>query len=155
MGVITYFLLCGYTPFDRENQQEEAAAICRGDYKFEPVEYWANVSDTAKSFVTSCLTIDQHKRPTAAEALKHPWLASAKPYFVVDPQSSTGQPADLLPQFQKAFNARKTCESQSSLDVRLFGCQGVSSLLHYGSPSSPLVSCRAWLARRDACPILG
>ncbi|KAG8850928.1 hypothetical protein FRB96_009561 [Tulasnella sp. 330] len=108
MGVITYFLLCGYTPFDRENQQEEAAAICRGDYKFEPVEYWANVSDTAKSFVISCLTIDQQKRPTATEALKHPWLASIKPHFVVDPQSSTGQPADLLPQFQRAFNARKT-----------------------------------------------
>ncbi|KAG8991447.1 hypothetical protein FRB94_005326 [Tulasnella sp. JGI-2019a] len=108
MGVITYFLLCGYTPFDRENQQEEAAAICRGDYKFEPVEYWANVSEIAKSFVRACLTIDQHKRPTAAEALKHPWLASIKPHFVVDPQSSTGQPADLLPQFQKAFNAKKT-----------------------------------------------
>lgn len=120
MGVITYFLLCGYTPFDRENQQEEAAAICRGDYKFEPEEYWQNVSETAKSFVRACLTIDQHKRPTASEALKHPWLASAKPHFVVDPQSSTGQPADLLPQMQKAFNAKKTCESPFSPAVTPF-----------------------------------
>jgi len=108
MGVITYFLLCGYTPFDRETQQEEAAAICRGDYKFEPEEYWANVSDTAKSFVRACLTCDQHRRPTATEALQHPWLASTKPHFVADPASATGQPADLLPQFQRAFNARKT-----------------------------------------------
>lgn len=36
MGVITYFLLCGYTPFDRDSQQEEMNAIIRGDYKFEP-----------------------------------------------------------------------------------------------------------------------
>jgi serine/threonine protein kinase len=36
MGVITYFLLCGYTPFDRDNQQQEMEAIIRGDYKFEP-----------------------------------------------------------------------------------------------------------------------
>ena len=36
MGVITYFLLAGYTPFDRENQQQETKAIISGDYKFEP-----------------------------------------------------------------------------------------------------------------------
>jgi hypothetical protein len=36
MGVITYFLLAGYTPFDRENQQQEMQAIIAGDYKFEP-----------------------------------------------------------------------------------------------------------------------
>ena len=32
-----YFLLCGYTPFDRDSQYEEMQAICNGDYKFEPV----------------------------------------------------------------------------------------------------------------------
>ncbi len=36
MGVIAYFLLAGYTPFDRENQQQEMEAIIAGDYKFEP-----------------------------------------------------------------------------------------------------------------------
>jgi hypothetical protein len=36
MGVITYFLLCGYTPFDRDTQQQEMEAIIRGDYRFEP-----------------------------------------------------------------------------------------------------------------------
>jgi serine/threonine protein kinase len=46
-------------------------AIIAGDYKFEPQEYWANVSDTAKNFVTHCLTIDPAQRPTAAEALQH------------------------------------------------------------------------------------
>jgi calcium/calmodulin-dependent protein kinase I len=71
MGVVTYFLLAGYTPFDRDSQQHEMEAIIAGDYKFEPVEYWANVSDTAKSFVTECLTIDPASRPTASEALQH------------------------------------------------------------------------------------
>ena len=36
IGVITYFLLCGYTPFDRDTQQQEMQAILRRDYKFEP-----------------------------------------------------------------------------------------------------------------------
>ena len=69
-------------------------------------EYWANVSDTAKSFVTECLTIDPASRPTAAEALRHKWLASEEPHFV---QSPSGGPTNLLPQIQKAFDARKTC----------------------------------------------
>jgi hypothetical protein len=30
MGVITYFLLAGYTPFDRDSQQEEMEAIIAG-----------------------------------------------------------------------------------------------------------------------------
>jgi hypothetical protein len=39
MGVITYFLLAGYTPFDRESQQQEMEAIIAGDYKFEPGKF--------------------------------------------------------------------------------------------------------------------
>ncbi|KAF5345866.1 hypothetical protein D9756_011196 [Leucocoprinus leucothites] len=103
MGVITYFLLAGYTPFDRDSQQQEMEAIIAGDYKFEPVEYWANVSDTAKDFVRYCLTIDPAKRPTAGEALAHKWLADEKPHFV----TRDGLPADLLPHVKKAFNAKQ------------------------------------------------
>jgi len=106
MGVITYFLLAGYTPFDRENQQQEMEAIMAGDYKFEPEEYWANVSNTAKDFVSACLTVDPTKRPTAAEMLQHRWLADEKPHFVPDPDSPTGGPRDLLPHIQKRLGAR-------------------------------------------------
>jgi serine/threonine protein kinase len=128
MGVITYFLLCGtdpfpvaltvvshihyipgYTPFDRDTQQLEMEAIIAGDYKFEPAEYWANVSPTARAFVTSCLTIDPTNRPTAQECLEHKWLSSKEPHFVPDPESKTGAPMDLLPHIQKQFNAKKTC----------------------------------------------
>ncbi|KAI0658115.1 Pkinase-domain-containing protein [Cubamyces menziesii] len=113
MGVITYFLLCGYTPFDRDTQQQEMEAICAGDYRFEPgtcpsQEYWANVSETARDFVRTCLTIDPTSRPTAAEALQHKWLASEEPHFVPDPQSPSGGPTNLLPHIQKAFDAKKT-----------------------------------------------
>ncbi|TDL27856.1 Pkinase-domain-containing protein [Rickenella mellea] len=105
IGVITYFLLCGYTPFDRDTQELEMQAIIAGDYKFEPEEYWCNVSPTARSFVSTCLTIDPVSRPTASEALQHPWLASKEPHFVKD---SSGVAVDLLPGVQKGFNARKT-----------------------------------------------
>ncbi|KAN0125275.1 Pkinase domain containing protein [Lactarius tabidus] len=106
MGVITYFLLAGYTPFDRENQQQEMEAIIAGDYKFEPEEYWANVSNTARDFVSACLTVDPTQRPTAAEILQHPWLADEKPHFVPDPDSLTGGPRDLLPHIQKRLGGK-------------------------------------------------
>jgi len=105
MGVITYFLLCGYTPFDRDTQQQEMEAIIAGDYKFEPEEYWANVSETAKSFVSECLTIDPANRPTAEQLLKHKWLADTEPHFVGDIH---GQPTNLLPYIQKQFDAKRT-----------------------------------------------
>ncbi|EJD01901.1 Pkinase-domain-containing protein [Fomitiporia mediterranea MF3/22] len=108
MGVITYFLLCGYTPFDRDTQEQEMQAILKGDYAFEPEEFWANVSQTARDFVRTCLSDDPAKRPIAKEALEHPWLASETPHFIADPESPTGGPKDLLPTIQKGFNARKT-----------------------------------------------
>lgn len=35
---------------------------------------WENVSSKAKDFVASLLTVDEHKRLTAQQALLHPWL---------------------------------------------------------------------------------
>ncbi|KAF9349155.1 hypothetical protein BGX34_002009 [Mortierella sp. NVP85] len=75
VGVITYFLLCGYTPFDRQNSMDEVHAILHAEFEFAPAEYWHGVSETAKSFVNGLLTADPEHRMTAARALQHPWLA--------------------------------------------------------------------------------
>ncbi|EPT03224.1 hypothetical protein FOMPIDRAFT_1022546 [Fomitopsis schrenkii] len=131
MGVITYFLLCGYTPFDRDTQQQEMQAILVGDYKFEPEEYWANVSQTARDFVAACLTIDPDARPTAEEALKHPWLASATPHYVPDPESPSGGPKDLLPQVKKAFDAKKTFRKAV---LSMVAMRRMSALAHSNHP---------------------
>jgi calcium/calmodulin-dependent protein kinase I len=113
MGVITYFLLAGYTPFDRDSQQAEMEAIVRGDYSFTPVEYWANVSDVAKDFVRTCLTVDPRKRPTAAEALEHKWLKMDEDFFVPDPDRE-GAPKDLLPNVKRAFDAKQLWRKAAS-----------------------------------------
>lgn len=102
IGVITYFLLCGYTPFDRDSQYDEMQAICNGDYKFEPAEYWQGVSETARDFVRACLTIDPKNRPTADQLLQHPWLVEERPAV-----PATGA-VDLLPNVKAAFDAKKT-----------------------------------------------
>jgi calcium-dependent protein kinase len=35
---------------------------------------WSNISDKAKDLITQLLTYDVDKRPSAEEALKHPWI---------------------------------------------------------------------------------
>jgi len=133
MGVVTYFLLAGYTPFDRDSQQLEMEAIIAGDYKFEPIEYWANVSQTAKEFVTECLTIDPAKRPTAAKALQHKWLADTTPHFVQDPK--TEGPTDLLPHVKKAFNAKQLWR-KAAFSIRAMN--RMATLAGHGSDLSQL-----------------
>ncbi|EHA48443.1 hypothetical protein MCOR27_001291 [Pyricularia oryzae] len=98
LGVITYFLLCGYTPFDRDSDLEEMQAILNADYSFTPIEFWRGVSDSAKDFIRRCLTIDPTKRMSAHEALQHPFVAG----YLAD------KGANLLPTVKKNFNARRT-----------------------------------------------
>jgi calcium/calmodulin-dependent protein kinase I len=97
--------LCGYTPFDRDSNLEEMQAILVADYSFTPVEYWRNVSVTARDFIKKCLTIDPNRRMTSHQALQHPWMKSTDP---TSPEVQEGGGEDLLPTVKKNFNARRT-----------------------------------------------
>ncbi|KAJ6527737.1 kinase-like domain-containing protein [Mycena capillaripes] len=101
MGVVTYFLLVGYPPFSRATSAEETEARIAGDYRFEPEEYWVNISGEARSFVQSCLAMDPQERPTAREALEQPWFASA-----ATTEAKPDRPKDLLPNVRKALSER-------------------------------------------------
>ena len=98
LGVITYFLLCGYTPFDRDSNLEEMHAILVADYSFTPIEYWSGVSLSAQDFIKRCLTIDPKQRMTAHEAASHPFLQESNPENM----------SELLPNVKKNYNARQS-----------------------------------------------
>jgi calcium/calmodulin-dependent protein kinase I len=104
IGVITYFLLCGYTPFDRDSNLEEMQAILVADYSFTPIEYWRGVSNTARDFIRRCLTTDPHSRMTAHEALNHPWIKEEEE--PKEEKKEGSEKVDLLPTVRKNFNAR-------------------------------------------------
>lgn len=101
IGVITYFLLCGYTPFDRGSDFEEMQAILKADYSFSPAEYWRGVSADAQDFIRRCLTVDASARITAHDALQHPFVAGSW-----RPDGAAAE--NLLPTIKKNFNARRT-----------------------------------------------
>lgn len=66
------------------------------------------MSEAARNFVSTCLTVDPEARPTAGEMLQHSWLTAEVPHFV---ETEDGEPTDLLPHVRRAFNARRTCTS--------------------------------------------
>jgi calcium-dependent protein kinase len=77
MGVITFLLLSGETPFgglDGENLLLVKENIMRAKVLFEPADVWDNVSKEGKAFVKILLDPDATKRPTGREAQRNPWI---------------------------------------------------------------------------------
>lgn len=73
LGVILYILLCGYPPFYARTNREKQALILAADFNFDDYT-WKTVSHSVKHLISSLLTSDPHKRPSAADLLSHPWV---------------------------------------------------------------------------------
>lgn len=73
LGVLTYVMLSGVSPFLDESIEETCMNICRRDFSF-PDEYFQGVSYVARDFIRALLQGDFRWRPTAATCLQNPWL---------------------------------------------------------------------------------
>ncbi|XP_024888759.1 death-associated protein kinase 1-like isoform X4 [Temnothorax curvispinosus] len=73
VGVLTYILLSGASPFLGEDKQETYANVAACQYQFDN-EYFSNVSEIAKDFIRSLLIKDPKERGNAESCLKHPWI---------------------------------------------------------------------------------
>uniref|UniRef100_A0A8C5QUW3 non-specific serine/threonine protein kinase n=1 Tax=Leptobrachium leishanense TaxID=445787 RepID=A0A8C5QUW3_9ANUR len=73
LGVLTYVMLSGVSPFLDESSEETCMNICRVDFSF-PEEYFSGVSQAAQDFIKATLQVDPRWRPTVATCLQHPWL---------------------------------------------------------------------------------
>ncbi|XP_075925843.1 serine/threonine-protein kinase H1-like [Petromyzon marinus] len=76
IGVISYILLSGTMPFEEETRSRLFRAILRGKYSYVG-EPWPSVSNVAKDFVDGLLKVEPTERLSAAQALRHPWVACA------------------------------------------------------------------------------
>ncbi|XP_069836634.1 death-associated protein kinase 2 isoform X1 [Dendropsophus ebraccatus] len=75
IGVITYILLSGASPFLGENKQETLSNITAVNYEFDE-EFFSHTSELAKDFIRKLLVKDTRKRLTIQEALSHPWITT-------------------------------------------------------------------------------
>jgi len=73
-GVITYVLLCGFSPFLSSDQTGLFEKIMKAEYDFPDPE-WTHISDNAKDFIRKLLVKDRHTRYNAQQCLEHPWLS--------------------------------------------------------------------------------
>lgn len=79
IGVITYLLLSGETPFggageDDISPMQTRAMILSANYEFEPEYIWENVSQQAIDFIKSLLVTDPSKRPSVKALQKSEWI---------------------------------------------------------------------------------
>jgi len=96
LGVITYTLLCGYSPFRSEDRDELIEETVRARVVFHE-RYWRDISKDAQEFILSLLQADPTYRPTARAALDHVWLTG----------KTANATTDLLPAVKEGFNARQ------------------------------------------------
>ncbi|KAF0034281.1 hypothetical protein F2P81_014347 [Scophthalmus maximus] len=73
VGVITYILLSGASPFLGDNKQETLANVSAVDYTFDE-EFFSNTSVLAKDFIAKLLVKDPKKRMTIQDSFQHPWI---------------------------------------------------------------------------------
>ncbi|TFK97782.1 kinase-like domain-containing protein [Pterulicium gracile] len=110
LGVITYFVLAGYIPFDRAETDQEMESVLSGDYTFEPSQSWESVTGLAKGFISSCLIRNHTHRPSATQLLDHPWLSDNTRETSVQSDKSF----DLLPLVKEASCEKRTSRSSNS-----------------------------------------
>ncbi|CAB9501553.1 MAP kinase-activated protein kinase 2 (Fragment) [Seminavis robusta] len=72
-GVIAYVCLAGFAPFDGADEQDVVQSILCGRVDFEDAS-WDDVSENAMDFIAYLLAYEEDNRPTAEQALQHPWL---------------------------------------------------------------------------------
>ncbi|KAL0031772.1 hypothetical protein WJX79_006580 [Trebouxia sp. C0005] len=133
-GVMTYQLLTGQFPFDdKQNPFKPSVAKIWGSILSSRVNFnrscWAGISDEAKDFVGSLLNRDPTLRPTAKEALQHPWLKGKAE------ERSQGQP------LHRSVVQRIQRFAASSLFKRTIYQHIAEEWLAAGYAASPAVSC--------------
>ncbi|KAJ3347626.1 hypothetical protein HDU83_001938 [Entophlyctis luteolus] len=131
IGVMTYFLLCGYTPFDGQGSSEDMERILTANYAFEPIEYWTDISEKAQDFVRRTIIVDPARRMTAMEALRHPWILEYAPGAIEDQQVGRVPTKDLLPDVKRRITGTK-----SKLRGAVDAVRAATRLSHLGGKGS-------------------
>lgn len=110
LGVITYLLLSGRTPFggcDGESPLSVRTRILRGRCAFEPEEVWNQVSDEAKAFIQRLLDPNSRSRPSAKEAQDDPWLQDLGIQDTAKSKSLSPRLCQALLEFKEYSDMRK------------------------------------------------
>ncbi|XP_032429156.1 myosin light chain kinase family member 4 isoform X3 [Xiphophorus hellerii] len=80
LGVITYMLLSGLSPFLGDDDNETLNNILACQWNFEEEEF-GDISEEAKDFITRLLVKSKSWRMSATESLRHGWLSDRNLHY--------------------------------------------------------------------------
>ncbi|KAG7457885.1 hypothetical protein MATL_G00232020 [Megalops atlanticus] len=101
IGVITYILLSGMSPFQGDTNEETLRNIVEMNYEFDD-RHFKQTTAMAKDFIQKLLVKEQSERMTAEECLLHPWI---KP--LTKKQAANRKRSSINMRNFKKFNARR------------------------------------------------
>lgn len=101
IGVITYILLSGLSPFQDHTDEDTLRNILSMKYEFDE-RYFSMTSSLAKEFIQKLLVKSPSERMTAEESLLHPWI---KP--ITRKQAAKRNRSSINMKNFKKFNARR------------------------------------------------
>lgn len=118
VGIITYILLSGISPFRGFNDKETLLKIRDGKWEFD--DRWQNISEDAKDFVRSLLMYNCDRRIDVKAALGHSWITGYSDRSSIDFYKI---PSENLKNYYKLYryiihNTRENCICQA--DTYLF-----------------------------------
>ncbi|MFH4975250.1 hypothetical protein AB6A40_001959 [Gnathostoma spinigerum] len=111
IGVITYILLSGISPFLGDTLGETYCAVEKGDWEFDE-EAFEGISEEAKDFISNLIVYDQKKRMLPEQCLNHKWVVGSRAKAANDSilnQPNEGRPLakDNLKSYLKNKKFRK------------------------------------------------
>jgi serine/threonine protein kinase len=75
LGITTYFLLCGFLPFDDRFSDREIARKTMHEPVPYPDEIFKYISNEAKDFIDKTLKKNPFERPNIENVLEHKWFS--------------------------------------------------------------------------------
>ncbi|XP_051926157.1 death-associated protein kinase 2 isoform X1 [Hippocampus zosterae] len=136
IGVITYILLSGMSPFQGNTDEDTLRNVLALAYEFDP-QCFSTTSCTAKDFIQKLLVKNPNDRLTAKECLLHPWI---KP--LTRQQKATRNRSSINMKNFKKFNARRKWKMSYNM-VRICNRLVRLKLLCRGSSDAPERQCES------------
>uniref|UniRef100_A0A4W5NBV6 Si:dkey-240h12.4 n=1 Tax=Hucho hucho TaxID=62062 RepID=A0A4W5NBV6_9TELE len=131
IGVITYILLSGLSPFQGDNDKETLKNILGMIYEFEE-NYFNQTSTMAKDFIEKLLVKDPIERMTADECLVHPWIKAAnrsrssinmKSFKKFNAKRKWKMSYNMVWACNRLFHLQLQCKGRSQEDPELRQCE--------------------------------
>ncbi|KAF6736288.1 Myosin light chain kinase, smooth muscle [Oryzias melastigma] len=129
VGVICYILLSGESPFQGDSDAETLALVTSAQWEFDE-ESFSDITEEAKSFISSLLVKVPRRRMSCEEALAHPWIAA----FDSGDLTST---KSLSKEKMKRFLARQKWKKAGKAMLALKRMTLLSKSDSCASPTSP------------------